>query len=179
MESLNRTELKALLRAEPNARYRLAYKVGFWHGLRASELCSMTREHILDGFVDVKRLKGSLRTVQRHVNFRETDPELDESAELEELARTLKPGERVFPITRFGLYKAIRRAGMKAGIARAADRCHPHVLKHSIAMQTIDVAGIQNVRQRLGHKSIASTGEYLKVNDDAAAQRIEAAMGVK
>jgi len=34
-------------------------------------------------------------------------------------------------------------------------------------MQTIASAGIENVRQYLGHKSISSTGAYLKVSDGA------------
>jgi hypothetical protein len=46
-------------------------------------------------------------------------------------------------------------------------------------MQTIQSAGIENVRAYLGHKSIASTvaylGAYLKVDDDAASRAIAAA----
>jgi len=54
---------------------------------------------------------------------------------------------------------------------------HPHVLRHSIAMQTIQSAGIENVRAYLGHESISSTGAYLKVDDDAASKAIAAAAG--
>ncbi len=43
--------------------------------------------------------------------------------------------------------------------------CNPHISKHTIAMEVIHSAGIENVRQYLGHKSISSTGAYLKVSD--------------
>jgi hypothetical protein len=43
-------------------------------------------------------------------------------------------------------------------------------------MQTIGIAGVQNVRQRLGHKSGSSTLEYLKVDDDEASHAIESAL---
>ncbi len=39
------------------------------------------------------------------------------------------------------------------------------MLKHSIAMQMIDKAGIHKTRERLGHKSMSSTGAYLKESD--------------
>jgi hypothetical protein len=42
-------------------------------------------------------------------------------------------------------------------------------------MQTIRSAGIENVRTYLGHKSIASTGSYLQVDDDAASRAIAGA----
>ena len=53
---------------------------------------------------------------------------------------------------------------------------HPHIVKHSIAMQTIKAAGIENVRQHLGHKSMSCTGEYLKVTDEAASAAITKAL---
>jgi hypothetical protein len=36
-------------------------------------------------------------------------------------------------------------------------------------MHNIDKAGIHNIRQYLGHRSISSTGAYLVVSDSAAA----------
>jgi site-specific recombinase XerD len=68
----------------------------------------------------------------------------------------------------------MRRHCKTAGIAE--HKAHPHILKHSIAMQTIQSAGIENVRAYLGHKSISSTGAYLKVDDDAASHAIAAAL---
>ena len=89
---------------------------------------------------------------------------------------TLKPGDRLFPMSRFGVYKLIKRAGKRAGIPE--HKLFPHALKHSIAMQTIHSAGIENVRQWLGHKSIASTGAYLRVSDEEASRAIGSALHV-
>lgn len=145
--------------------------VGFLHGLRVSELTQLTRESIRDGHLDVQRLKGSLRTIQPFVKH--PDPLLDESHALNKLYGTLKPGERLFPWTRNGVYKMIQKAGIKAGIP--VHKLHPHALKHSCAMLSIKQAGIENVRQYLGHKSIKSTGEYLKVTDDEASRAFASA----
>lgn len=38
--------------------------VTFRHGLRATEVVSLTRDNFADGYLDVQRLKGSNRTVQ-------------------------------------------------------------------------------------------------------------------
>jgi site-specific recombinase XerD len=45
-------------------------------------------------------------------------------------------------------------------------------------MQTIKSAGIENVRQYLGHKNISSTGAYLKVSDEVASEAIALAAEV-
>ena len=57
-----------------------------------------------------------------------------------------------------------------------ARKRHPHILKHTIALQTIHSAGIENVRQYLGHKSMSSTGAYLKVTDSEASTAISHAL---
>lgn len=165
MHHLTKDEFKSLLEAVSNPRHRLMLKVGFLHGLRVSELTGLVREDIQDGYIAVQRLKGSLKTIQPYVKV---DSWLDESKELHELYKALKPGQRCFPITRFGVHKLMQRAGRKAGIP--VHKLHPHTLKHSCAMQGIDSMGIQRVRQYLGHKSISSTGEYLKVSDEEASE---------
>lgn len=172
MHHLTREQLKALLVAIPNERNRLMILVGFHHGLRVSELINLTGADIRDGFVKVQRLKGSLKTVQPFVEH--SDPDLNEAPLLIELARSVRPRERLFPMTRDGVSKLMLRAGTAARLPRHL--CHPHVLKHSVAMQTIGKADIENVRQWLGHRSIASTGEYLRVSDEAAALAITKAL---
>lgn len=166
MNHLTQPEIKSLLREIPNERQRLMLKVGFLHGLRVSELINLKREDIRDGYVKVQRLKGSLKTVQPYVAH--SDPELDEAGPLAKLYGTLKTGERLFPMTRNGVYKLMQRAGKQAGIP--SHKLHPHALKHACAMESIDKIGIQRVRQYLGHKSISSTGEYLKESDETASR---------
>lgn len=166
MQALTPIEIKALLREIPNERWRLMIRVGFLHGLRVSELTGLTRENIQDGYVSIQRLKGSNKTIQPFVKH--PDPELDEYDGLTKLLGTLKYRERLFPITRNGVYRMFQRAGIKAGIPR--HKLHPHALKHSCAMVCIEKMGIHMVRQYLGHKSISSTGEYLKEDDETASK---------
>jgi integrase len=173
MQSLSIDQIKSLVNEIKQPRWKLMVLTGFWHGLRASELTSLRGADIRDGFVDCKRLKGSLRTIQPYVKHQ--DPDLDESAGLAQLAKTLGPKDLVFPITRRGLYGVIARAGARAGLPK--HKLHPHILKHSIARQSIAKAGIENVRQWLGHKSMSSTGAYLKVSDDEASRAISSAVG--
>jgi integrase len=187
MEHLTREQLRGVLEQAKAARERdwVLLLVAFWHGLRASEAVNLTPEHFADGFLTVQRLKGSLKTVQPLVD--DPDPLLNERAALEtwlakhssRLAHESNGSglphqqKRLFPISRFAFYRLMRFYGRKAGLPKHL--CHPHVLKHSIAMQSIRSAGIENVRQYLGHKSISSTGEYLKVDDQAASAAIAAA----
>jgi integrase/recombinase XerD len=173
MEHLTREQLLSVLSHAKATRERdwVLFLVSFWHGLRASEAISLTPDHFADGYLKVQRLKGSLRTVQPLVA--DENELLNERAAVEAWLRTHNTAhagsgraKRLFPITRIQFYRLMRRYGRLAGLPQHL--CHPHVLKHSIAMQSIHEAGIENVRQYLGHRSISSTGAYLKVTDEAA-----------
>jgi site-specific recombinase XerD len=85
--------------------------------------------------------------------------------------------ERLFKFSRFTFWRMVRKYVAASGIP--AHLAHPHVLKHSIAMQLIDSAGIENTRQYLGHKNLSSTGAYLKVSDADAARAAGAALGAR
>jgi integrase/recombinase XerD len=173
MQHLTLDEIKKLVAEMPNERHRLMVLVGLFHGLRVSELINLTKEDIQDGYVSVQRLKGSLKTIQPYV--RHPDPILNEAEGLTKLFGTLKRKERLFPMTRDGVAKLIQRAGARAGLPR--HKLHPHALKHSCAMLTIKRAGIEHLRQYLGHKSIKSTGAYLRVNDEEASAAIAMSFG--
>jgi site-specific recombinase XerD len=181
MEWLSAEELRALLTVAKAKRDRdwLMILVTFWHGLRANEVCGGWRvrkvngqkekfwhpgilpRDVCDGYLTVDRAKGSKTTVQALVShadalFSERDP-------LMTLASQTLPKQRLFPVTRQHYWYLIKGYGRAAGIPE--HRVFPHCLKHSIAHQMIDIAGIHKTRQRLGHESIASTGEYLKETD--------------
>jgi len=175
MKYLTPDELTALIDEIPVGWQKLMVKVAMIHGLRASEVLGLTTKNIQDGHLVVKRLKGSIKTSQRLA----CDPKntlFNEATELNALVLTLKPGDRLFPMTRFGFYKLMKRAGKRAGINET--KLFPHALKHSTAMNSINTVGIQFVRQWLGHRSIASTGHYLEATDDEAANAIYGAFHV-
>jgi integrase len=163
-----------LLRAARAHRERdwLMILVAFWHGLRASEVTGFKRDAVRDGHLTIQRLKGSLRTVQPLVEH--PDPLLNERPALIDYASKSNPNQTVFHVSRSQFWRLVQKYAKVAGIP--AHKAHPHVLKHSIAMQTIGGAGIENVRQYLGHKSISSTGAYLKVSDADASQAIQGAL---
>jgi type 1 fimbriae regulatory protein FimB len=175
VEHLSREQLLEVLTQAKAARDRdwLLLLVSFWHGLRASEAIRLTPENFTDGYLTVQRLKGSLRTVQPLVV--DENELLNERMAIEawidrhRLAGRGR-GERLFPISRIQFFRLMRRYGRLAGLPKHL--CHPHVLKHSIAMQSIREAGIENVRQYLGHRSISSTGAYLRVTDEAASAAV-------
>jgi integrase len=66
MHSLTKDELVTLLAAAKKHSQRdyVMVLVGFYHGMRASEVCGLTAEHIRDGYIRVERLKGSETNVQ-------------------------------------------------------------------------------------------------------------------
>jgi site-specific recombinase XerD len=175
MESLSNTEIHAVLTQAKASRDRdwLMILVGFWHGLRASEVVGITAGCMCDGYLTVARLKGSLKTVQPLVSS--SDPLLDEATGLFDYTREMHNDEKLFPVGRRHFYRIFNGYALAAGIPKRL--AHPHILKHSIAMQSIATAGIENVRQYLGHKSMSSTGAYLKVSDTAASAAVTGALG--
>lgn len=175
MQSLSNSELLALLAEAKACRKRdwLMILVGYWHGLRASEVVGLVADNFHDGHLEVQRLKGSLKTIQPLVKHE--DPLLNEAGELIDFCSILLPNQKLFPISRVQFFRLFREYAKRADIA--THKRHPHVLKHTIAMETIHSAGIENVRQYLGHKSISSTGAYLKVSDGDASAAVQASAG--
>lgn len=173
MEALSKAQLLALLSAARahSERDWLMILIAFSHGLRASEVVALQRDDIADGHITVARLKGSLRTVQPLV--RDENPLLDEHPALFAFAHGK---QRLFPIHRQHFWRLMQRYASAAGIPERLR--HPHILKHTIALQTIRTAGIENVRQYLGHKSMSSTGAYLKKSDAEASAAIGEALKV-
>lgn len=174
MEALSKPELLALLQAAKTHSRRnwLMILVVFCHGLRASEVVALERDAVIDGHLTVARKKGSLRTVQPLVS--NPDPLLNEREFLFDYVASLPRNQRLFPISRQHFWRLMQRYGEAAKIPER--KRHPHILKHTIAMQIIHSAGIENTRQYLGHKSMSSTGAYLKVSDEAASAAVAQAL---
>jgi integrase len=177
MQHLSYEQIHGLLTAAKRGRDRdwLMILVGFCHGFRATEVVELTPACIADGFITVQRLKGSEKTTQPLVVS--DDPLMDEATALILFIAGMHPNQRIFPVTRIHFWRLVRKYSAEAGIPKHLG--HPHILKHSIAMQTIKIAGIENVRVYLGHKSLASTGAYLVVDDAAASAAVAASFPAK
>lgn len=168
MEHLTKDQLARLLaQAKANSqRDFLALKLGYEHGLRISEVCSLTPNHFRDGYLTIQRLKGSLQTTQ---------PVIPSTwVELEPYMQPFRGRQRIFTIQRSQLSKLFERYAWLAGIP--AHLRHFHILKSSCGMHSIAIAGIENLRQFLGHKCISSTGAYLKVSDPEASAAVQPAL---
>jgi integrase len=162
MHSLSESQLQKLLAVSDDF-YRPLFLVAYRHGLRVTEVINLTHRNFQDGYLTVKRLKGSLKTTH------EMTPEVREEIE-RVLARTPR-GEKLFPISRQAAGQAMVRFGKLAGIPRPF--CHMHCLKHTVAMHNRG-AGVEVLKQYLGHKSGNSTLQYLKLNDAEACAAIAA-----
>lgn len=169
MQHLTRYELYSLLlkAKEHSERDWLMLLVGYWHGLRAGEIVSLRAANIVGDNLTVQRSKGSLKTTQPLVKH--PDALFNEYDAMKKRMADVGLG-RLFPITRNQLWRIVQKYGIAAGIEW--HKLHPHVLKHSIAMHSIREAGIENVRQHLGHKNLSSTGSYLRVSDEQASNAV-------
>jgi site-specific recombinase XerD len=158
----------------------LAYR----HGLRASEVCGLKLADIdlKAGSISIRRLKGSLQTVQP-LHAHRGKPLLDEMSALRAWLRvreqdgsdylfTSQKGGRLDRTTFFRIFQTIAEAA-----SLPVEKRHPHILKHSLASHL--VAGNVNlalIRQALGHRSINSTLKYIGTSDGQAAEAAQAAL---
>jgi site-specific recombinase XerD len=158
----------------------LAYR----HGLRASEVCSLTFADIdiRNNSITTARLKGSMKTTQPLYRYR-GQPLLDEVSALRCWLRTRTDDGSKFVFTsqkggqldRTQFFRVFQAVADAAGLP--VEKRHPHVLKHSLASHL--VAGNVNlalVKQALGHRSINSTMAYVGTSDHQAAEAVQAAL---
>jgi site-specific recombinase XerD len=158
----------------------LAYR----HGLRASEVCGIKLAD-LDlkvGSISIKRLKGSLHTVQPLYQHR-GQPLLDEAAAIRAWLRkrvadgsdylfTSQKGGR---LSRIQFFRNFQKVAEEAGLSQ--EKRHPHVLKHSLASHlVVGNANLALIRQALGHRSINSTMAYIGTSDAQAAEALQKAL---
>jgi len=158
----------------------LAYR----HGMRASEVCALGLPDInlKDGSLSIRRLKGSLHTVQplyRHKG----QPLLDEITAVRNWLRERQPDGSDFlflsqkggRLHRSQFFRIFRVCAIAAGLPLM--KCHPHVLKHSLASHLVaSNLNLALVGQCLGHKAISSTMKYVGVSDSQASRAAQAAL---
>jgi len=158
----------------------LAYR----HGLRASEVCGIKLSDLdlKSGSISIRRLKGSLHTIQPLYQHR-GQPLLDETAAVRAWLRKRKTdgsdylftSQKGGQLSRIQFFRNFQKIAESAGLS--VEKRHPHVLKHSLASHL--VAGNANlalVRQALGHRSISSTMQYVGTSDAQAAEALQKAL---
>jgi integrase len=178
MDHLTWEQLKKLLAVakDHSPRNWMLLLIIFWHGLRVSEALALTPRSLRDGHLRIQRLKGSLKTDQPLISHK--NPLLDEKAAILAYVATLRPDEKLFDITRQNVDLFVKQYCADAGIRGAL--AHAHVLKHSLAMAMLaEGVSLPMLQKRLGHKSLASTGMYLKVSDSDASDAVAMTLGKK
>jgi site-specific recombinase XerD len=183
---LSPQEMLALLKAAKNHSTRdwamilLAYR----HGLRASEVCGVKLADVdlKAGSISIRRLKGSLHTIQPLYQHR-GQPLLDETAALRAWLRKRSADGSDFLFTsqkggklgRTQLFRNFQTVAESAGLE--VQKRHPHVLKHSLASHLVaGNAHLALIRQALGHRSISSTMQYIGTSDGQAAEALQKAL---
>ncbi len=186
MTILTPQEMLDLLRAARKRSVRdwamilLAYR----HGLRASEVCGLKLADLdlKSGSISIRRLKGSLFTVQPLYQHR-GQPLLDETAavrawlrkRLEDGSDYLFTSQKGGKLSRIQFFRNFQRTA--EGAALAIEKRHPHVLKHSLASHLVSGnANLALIRQALGHRSINSTMAYIGTSDAQAAEALQRAL---
>ncbi len=168
MKSLSREQLTSLLDAakSESATDYLMLLVAFNHGLRVSETLSLTRGNIVNGYITVKRGKGSRRCEHPLLP--------NERAALEKLSA--ETDGRLFPISRVTFWRRMQRYGKAAGLPEFL--CHPHVLKHSCGR--LGFKGgmtVPDLVAYLGHVNPANSLLYAESDPATASAAFAAAMG--
>lgn len=158
----------------------LAYR----HGLRASEVCSLrlTDVNLKDSSLSIRRLKGSLHTIQPLYRHR-GQPLLDEVTALRRWGQERKPDGSDFlflsqkggRLHRSQFFRIFRACALAAGLPPM--KRHPHVLKHSLATHLVaNNVNLALVGHCLGHRAIGSTMKYVGISDSQATQAAHATL---
>src|SRR5579863_8098356 len=116
--------------------------MAYRHGLRASEVCGikLADVDIKAGSISIRRLKGSLHTVQPLYQHK-GQPLLDEAAavrawlrkRVEDGSDYLFTSQKGGKLSRIQFFRNFQKVAEEAGLS--AEKRHPHVLKHSLASQ--------------------------------------------
>jgi type 1 fimbriae regulatory protein FimB len=186
MSHLTPDELLALLRTarQANVRDWAMILMAYRHGLRASEVCGLSLDDldVKNRAVTLRRLKGSMRTVQPLYEHR-GQPLLDEVVALRQwLKQRRDDGSKyVFTSQKGGRLDRTQFFRLFQGHAEAAglpvEKRHPHVLKHSLGTHLVSGnVNLALVKQALGHRSINSTMKYIGTTDGQAAAAVRSAM---
>lgn len=179
LQSLEQSEITAILKlaAAESPRNHAMVLLAFKHGLRASEVCDLRVSDIdlANGTIVIRRLKGSLKSSQDLLDI-PGQPLVSEKRVIKtwlaERARHDKSdflflSQKGGQLDRSAFYRLFQSLAKRTGLPRTKQ--HPHCLKHSLGFFLVEQGvPLPSIQQTLGHKSLASTGVYLKVTDARA-----------
>ncbi|MEA1867288.1 MAG: site-specific integrase [Thermodesulfobacteriota bacterium] len=148
-------------------RYWLVFLMARYTGARISEVL------MIDDTVDID-FRGSriqLWTLKRKKPFKRTVavPPIVTTEVATYLAEWPNMRGMAFGLARQNFFTKLKTIGSQTGISK--DKLHPHVLRHSRAMEMVSANVPLNVIQQvLGHSSILNTAVYLQISGRDAEQ---------
>lgn len=180
MQALTQAEILKVLKvaASESRRNHSMILLAFKHGLRASEVCALKTSDVdlKNGSITIRRLKGSLKSTQDLLDLsgqplvsekRVLKSWLEERATYGDKSEFLFLSQKGGKLDRSAFYRVFQQIAERAGLP--AGKQHPHCLKHSLGFFLVEQGvSLPAIQQTLGHRSLASTGVYLKVTDDKA-----------
>jgi type 1 fimbriae regulatory protein FimB len=180
MQALSQNEILSVLKlaASESKRNHAMILLAYKHGLRASEVCQLKISNIdlRNGTIVIKRSKGSLKSSQDLLDLpgqplvsekRVLKAWLDERATYNDRSDFLFLSQKGGGLDRSAFFRVFQSVAKRAGLP--ADKQHPHCLKHSLGYFLVEQGvPLPSIQQMLGHRSLASTGVYLRVNDEHA-----------
>src|SRR3984957_18384213 len=180
MQALTQNEILSVLKlaASESKRNHAMILLAFKHGLRASEVCALMTSDIdlKNGVIVIRRLKGSLKSSQDLLDIpgqplvsekRAIKTWLAERATRHDKSDFLFLSQKGGQLDRSAFYRLFQSLAKRTGLPRTKQ--HPHCLKHSLGFFLVEQGvPLPSIQQTLGHKSLASTGVYLKVTDARA-----------
>jgi len=165
---LKEDELKALLEAPRRMRDRLIIKLMYETGMRVGELASLTI-----GDVDLEASEITIQRAKRHEEGRKV-PIVNSWTKtmLHDYIGTRKNrkdplfvSNKRGPLSRRQVERLVSSYAEKVGIE--PDKRHPHVLRHTHAVQALKSGiDLRTLQQNLGHSSIEVTAIYLTMDID-------------
>jgi site-specific recombinase XerD len=174
LDLISREELKRLLNAPDGSdlkslRDKAVLELFFSTGLRAAELCSLTRDIDFDADSFSIRGKGekirvvfisdeARKAVKRYLAKR-TD--VDDALFVRMNRKSAKQGD--LAIDKRSIERIVKEAAIKAGISK---KVTPHVIRHCFATDLLgNGADLRAVQLLLGHANISTTQIYTHVTD--------------
>ena len=80
------------------------------------------------------------------------------------------------PLTRFGIYKIVRRHAARFDDPRTGRQVSPHTFRHTAAVHLLEAGVEVNViRGWLGHADLTTTNRYAEINTKAKQEALRAA----
>jgi len=169
-EYLTPKEVERLIAAAKKSRRRYGMRdatlilVAFRHGLRVSELCTLTWDQIdfSHGLIHVRRMKNGISSV--HQLGGEEMRSLRALKREDGVSRYVFMTERKAPITPAGFRKMLSRLAVGAKFQFSV---HPHMLRHACGFKLAnDGRDTRALQHYLGHKNIMHTVRYTELSPD-------------